>query len=121
MTLSGQVPRDSKEPITIGHEATGVVAEVGKNVKGFNVGDPVGFINGYNACWSCKGCEGHFMLCTGGKVKMQGFTSDGYFAQYAIVDSASAVVMPKGLEVETAGPIFCAGITGMSTRYVWSA
>lgn len=113
MCLAGQVPRDSKDPITIGHEATGIIEEIGKNVSGFNVGDSVGFINGYNACWSCRGCQGHFMLCTGGKVQMQGFTSDGYFQEYAAIDAATAVVIPKTLSAETAAPIFCAGITGM--------
>lgn len=112
MCLSGQVPRDSKDPITIGHEATGIVEEIGKNVSGFNVGDPVGFINGYNACWACRGCQGHFILCTNGKVTMQGFTSDGYFQEYAAIDAATAVVIPKSLDAYTAAPIFCAGVTG---------
>lgn len=114
MCIAGQVPRESKSPITIGHEATGTIVEIGSNVKGFKVGDPVGFINGYNACWSCRGCAGHFMLCTSGNVQMQGFTSDGYFQEYCAIDAATAVVIPKGLEAETAAPIFCAGITCMS-------
>jgi alcohol dehydrogenase, propanol-preferring len=46
----------SQEPVTIGHEATGWVAELGSGVKGFNVGDPVGFIPAYGCCFECSNC-----------------------------------------------------------------
>jgi D-arabinose 1-dehydrogenase-like Zn-dependent alcohol dehydrogenase len=45
-----------KNPVTIGHEASGWVAEVGSTVKGFKEGDAVGFIPAYNACYECDAC-----------------------------------------------------------------
>jgi len=41
-----------KPRITIGHENAGVVVEMGKNVKGFQVGDKVGCLGCSYAC--CK-------------------------------------------------------------------
>lgn len=111
MCIANQIPRPTTDPITIGHEATGIVTSVGRNVPGFKPGDPVGFINAYHACWKCKGCEGHFMLCSGGKCQMQGFTADGFFQEYCVIDPNAAVVLPEGMKVEESGPIFCAGIT----------
>jgi len=113
MCIAGQIPRDSTDPITIGHEACGKVVQVGSQVQGFKEGDAVGFINAYHACWSCKGCDGHFMLCNDTRMRMQGFNSDGYFQEYCAIDPASAVVLPSGMDAQDSAPIFCAGITGM--------
>ena len=113
MCITGQMPRDGDDPITIGHEATGEVVQVGSQVRGFQEGDSVGFVNAYHACWSCKGCKGHFMLCSDARMRMQGFNADGYFQEYCVVDAASAVVLPKEMDAQESAPIFCAGITGM--------
>jgi propanol-preferring alcohol dehydrogenase len=42
---------------------------------------------------------------------MQGFTVDGYFQEYIIVDARQAMKLPPGLDVKTAAPLFCAGVT----------
>lgn len=42
---------------------------------------------------------------------MQGFTIDGYFQEYVIVDRRAAMVLPEGLDAKTAAPLFCAGVT----------
>lgn len=45
------------QPITLGHEATGQIVELGPNVKGFNVGDKVGFLPAMNVCYECMPCK----------------------------------------------------------------
>ena len=40
----------TSEDVTIGHENTGVVVEVGKNAKGFMVGDKIGCLGCSYAC-----------------------------------------------------------------------
>ena len=42
----------TSENVTIGHENTGIVVEVGRNAKGFEVGDKVGCLGCSYAC--CK-------------------------------------------------------------------
>lgn len=50
-------PKDAK-PITMGHEGSGVVVEVGSAVsEGFKEGDPVGFICAEKSCFECEACR----------------------------------------------------------------
>jgi alcohol dehydrogenase, propanol-preferring len=42
---------------------------------------------------------------------MQGFGADGYFQEYSVVEARSAMVLPEGLDLVEAAPLFCAGVT----------
>jgi D-arabinose 1-dehydrogenase-like Zn-dependent alcohol dehydrogenase len=55
----------------------------------------------------------HNNHCLQQKSNVQGFTVDGFFAEYAVVDWHSAIVLPGSIDVKTASPLFCAGVTGM--------
>jgi propanol-preferring alcohol dehydrogenase len=118
-----------QNPVTVGHEAAGWVAEAGADVKGFKEGDTVGFIPAYECCYECEPCTKtyispfseklnnqltnwtrHNAWCIKG-CKMQGFAVNGYFQEYVVVDARAAMILPRGLDVKTAAPLFCAGIT----------
>ena len=43
--------------------------------------------------------------------KAQGFTCDGYFQEYAVVDARSAVKLPANLDIASSAPLCCAGVT----------
>lgn len=47
----------SDVPVTIGHEATGLVVKSGSEVSGFKEGDRVGFLCCTDACFECDGCK----------------------------------------------------------------
>ena len=52
-----------RAPLVLGHEPTGIVAEKGKNVKDFDVGDRV-FVHHHVACLKCHYClRGDYTLC----------------------------------------------------------
>lgn len=52
-----------KEPLSLGHESSGVVAMVGSQVEGFNVGDRVALEVGL-PCEECERCrEGRYNIC----------------------------------------------------------
>jgi Zn-dependent alcohol dehydrogenase len=51
-----------QNPVTIGHEASGWVAEVGADVKGFKEGDTVGFIPAYECCYECEPCVKTYLI-----------------------------------------------------------
>jgi D-arabinose 1-dehydrogenase-like Zn-dependent alcohol dehydrogenase len=42
---------------------------------------------------------------------MQGFTVNGYFQEYVVVEARGAMVLPTGVDVTEAAPLFCAGVT----------
>jgi propanol-preferring alcohol dehydrogenase len=100
-----------KNPVTMGHEAVGTIAELGEGVTDFKVGDNVGFLPATDCCFECEPCrKTHNAWCTKG-VKMQGFGEDGYFAEYAVVEARGTMILPQGIDVTTAAPLFCAGVT----------
>ncbi|KAJ4202068.1 hypothetical protein NW759_015456 [Fusarium solani] len=99
------------DKITIGHENTGYVVGVGKDVKGFKVGDLVGCLGCSYACYDCEGCQVHNLFCEEGTGKMHGFSCPGHFAEYSVSDYRNAMVLPKGMNPDTSAPLFCAGVT----------
>lgn len=105
---------DREAPITIGHEGVGHIVKIHPSAegKGFKIGDAIGslYING--CCFECEGCLIHNLHCETGKQQLQGFITDGYFAEYVVVDWQNAIILPEALNIESAAPIFCAGITG---------
>lgn len=48
---------------------------------------------------------------------MHGFSCHGHFAEYSISDYRNAMVLPKGMDMVAAAPLFCAGITGIPTLH----
>jgi len=55
--------RVPKAPKVLGHEATGIIDEVGKNVYGYKVGDRV-FVSHHVPCNVCRYCQrGHHTAC----------------------------------------------------------
>jgi propanol-preferring alcohol dehydrogenase len=81
---------------------------------GFKKGDRVGADAGANMCLKCYDCtEFGPQFC---KTKdFRGFTSDGFFSEYALFDAATAVKVPGEGNMSQVAPILCAGIT------VWDA
>jgi propanol-preferring alcohol dehydrogenase len=101
------------KPVTLGHEGAGYIEKLhpSSEGKGFKVGDEVGFLYIIGCCFECDGCQVHNNHCTRGQAQTQGFTFDGFFAEYAVVDWHGAMVLPKGIDVKLASPLFCAGCT----------
>ena len=55
--------RVKKAPLVLGHEMTGQIAEVGKNIKRYKVGDRV-FVSHHVPCNTCHYClNGHYTVC----------------------------------------------------------
>lgn len=109
----GLKPTDpNTPPITMGHEASGVIVAVGSDCKGFSVGQEVGFLPSTNVCFDCDACQVHHMWCdTYGGCRMPGHAYDGFFSEYIAVHYRNAIVLPKGLPAAEAAPLFCAGVT----------
>jgi L-iditol 2-dehydrogenase len=54
---------ENRAPLVLGHEPSGVIAEIGSEVEAFNVGDKV-FVHHHVACLKCHYClRGDYTLC----------------------------------------------------------
>ncbi|KAK5019518.1 chaperonin 10-like protein [Cryomyces antarcticus] len=110
MLLDGAFPGPGR-PVALGHEGVGYVQKTGKNVKGFKEGDRIGFLYVTGCCFECEGCQIHNLNCENGQARLHGFSEDGFFAEYALVDYHNAITLPDSLDMKSSDPIFCAGIT----------
>lgn len=102
-----------------GHEFTGVVTEIGSQVTGFAVGDPVAVGNIVDSCGVCVMCRaGQENFCHefptltyGGTDRHDGSTTAGGYSREYVVRDRFAYALPAGLEPAAAAPLLCAGIT----------
>jgi len=100
----------SQYPLVPGHEIIGRVASIGVNVGSLKVGQTVGlgFHSGY--CLACEHCDsGDHNLCADARPIMAG--RHGGFADKVRAQATSLVPIPDSLDLASAGPLFCAGIT----------
>ncbi|GAB4275180.1 MAG: NAD(P)-dependent alcohol dehydrogenase [Candidatus Rifleibacteriota bacterium] len=100
----------SRYPLVPGHEVIGKISAIGKDVQGLAVGDQVGL--GWHAgyCMSCPSCmSGDHNLCGSATGTIVGH--HGGFADRVRANAASVVKLPQGIDIESAGPLFCGGIT----------
>ncbi len=92
------VPTFKKPPIILGHEASGVVEEVGYKVKTFKVGDHV-LIPPVFSCGFCENCRlGRENICL--NMIMLGNHVDGAFAEYICVPAKDCQHLPKELPLQ---------------------
>jgi uncharacterized zinc-type alcohol dehydrogenase-like protein len=100
----------SKYPLVPGHEVVGTIAKAGADVVKLKIGDKVGL--GWHAsyCMTCPSCmSGDHNLCADAQGVIVG--RHGGFADRVRAQATSVVALPKGIDLESAGPLFCGGIT----------
>ena len=100
----------SRYPLVPGHEVVGRVGHVGAAVKHLAVGQTVGL--GWNSrfcndCVSCRAGDPNF--CPAGQGTIVGH--HGGFADQVRAAANSVVPIPAGVDLESAGPLFCGGVT----------
>ena len=103
---------DGKGPLYLGHEASGVIAEVGAipaKLGLFAEGDRVA-INPVQQCNACPACmRGEFNVC--GNPEVIGVSVNGCFAEYVKVKYTHAYKIPDEVGFESAAlsePLACA-------------
>jgi len=103
----------SQYPLVPGHEIVGEVLSVGSEVKGLKKGDKVGM------GWFSASCM-HCNQCMGGKQHLCGEAEGtivgrhGGFADVVRGHWSWTTLLPDGIDMSKAGPLFCGGITVFS-------
>lgn len=113
-------------PIVAGHEAAGIVEEVGAGVTAVQPGDHVvvSLIRSCGDCFYCTlgrpyNCETQFPLDRErrihngrGEPLLQGLRTAA-FAEYTVVDQSQVVKIPNDVPLESASLLACGVITGL--------
>jgi alcohol dehydrogenase len=129
-TIEGLRPR--KLPSIPGHEAAGIVREVGPEVHGLMPGDHVVsvFVTSCGDCRYCNGgrpnlCQGSFTARAEGtlvsgarRLSLNGeplyhYSGLSVFAQYAVVAQNALIKIPDDMPLEDAAIFGCAVVTGV--------
>lgn len=127
--VDGNRPRPV--PMLLGHEAAGRVEQIGAAVDDIRVGDRV-VMSFLPRCGECRECrtDGRLPCSVGSRTNNEGVLLHGSrrlrregetvhhhlgvsgFATHAVVDRASAVVVPEEVPPEVAAVLGCAVLTG---------
>ncbi|HLG70203.1 MAG TPA: zinc-dependent alcohol dehydrogenase family protein [Chloroflexota bacterium] len=124
--INGSLPRPM--PIVLGHEASGIVQEIGPGVRGVKRGDHV-VLSWVPSCHACRFClEGRPNLCeTGAAANAKGTLMTGAvrlkgayhllgvsgFARHAIVAQESLITIEPDFPLDLAALFGCAVVTGV--------
>ncbi|RFA34791.1 sorbitol dehydrogenase [Virgibacillus dokdonensis] len=97
-------------PVTLGHEFSGEVVDIGSDVTEFKLGDRVTSETTFYVCGKCKYCAtGDYNLCD--RRKGLGTHQDGGFAKYLIASKESVHSLPDNVDDRSAAmtePLACA-------------
>lgn len=100
----------TKYPLVPGHEIIGEVIAAGDQVKHLKKGDYVGVGWKSASCMHCQQCmSGQHHLCRNGESTIVG--RHGGFADHTRAHWSWTIPLPKGINLEKAGPLLCGGIT----------
>lgn len=96
----GKYPASIALPVTMGHEQSGVIVEIGSEVKRLKVGDRVscGCVVGCGACSNC--CRELEFWCTTHPSRFCGGDFDGSFADFMVLPERVVWKLPDKLSFE---------------------
>jgi propanol-preferring alcohol dehydrogenase len=101
--LEHGVPTFKKPPIVLGHEASGIVEQVGAKVTHLKKGQRV-LIPAVLTCGRCPACrQGRENICSA--MQMLGNHFDGAYAEYVAVPAKDVLDLPESIPLEEASII----------------
>ena len=101
-------------PRVLGHEASGVITEIGKNVFDFKIGQRVALIP-YVSCDECDACKSGKTNCCE-KISVIGVHEDGAFSEYLAVPAKNILPIADSVDFTTAALIEPFAISAHAVR-----
>ncbi len=103
----------SQFPLIPGHEVVGRIVALGEQTKGLTIGQKVGVGWNVSSCMYCRQCmTGNNNLCAQAGATIVGH--HGGFAERVRAHWAWTIPLPDALDLSSAGPLLCGGITVFS-------
>lgn len=113
-------------PMVPGHEIVGIVSAVGSAVNQFKIGDRVGVGCMVGACGQCPDCHDHLQqYCNQAEFtynspdKYSGGSNYGGYSKHIVVNQHFVLRIADNLDLASAAPLLCAGITTYSPLKHW--
>ncbi len=115
-------------PLVPGHEIIGKVTRIGTHVTSFKVDDLVGVGCMVDSCQHCHPCQhGLEQYCEEGLTltynsidRHDHMLTFGGYSEKIIVSDKFVLKIPKGMPLQSAAPLLCAGITTWSPLVHWN-
>lgn len=119
---------DTVYPLVPGHEIIGQIIDVGNKVTRFKPGDYVGVGCMVDSCQHCHACQhGLEQYCEEGATLTYNSTDRydhlrtfGGYSDKIVVSEKFVLKIPKDLDLKSAAPLLCAGITTWSPLRHWN-
>ncbi|KAL4160588.1 alcohol dehydrogenase [Phytophthora ramorum] len=107
----GGPPLPKQFPMVGGHEGAGYIAAIGEHTRtSLKIGDAVGVKWLAHTCLGCEDCrKGYETTCPSAGV--HGLTCHGSFQQWCVSFADHVTPIPASLDLASAAPILCAGMT----------
>jgi acryloyl-coenzyme A reductase len=107
VTRNGTLKFGVQMPCILGHEISGTVVDVGRDVRNFKAADRIATVQRYHICGSCRHCRmGRETLCPERK-----FTGDagmvGGYAEYVAIEDDNVALVPEGIALQDASIVAC--------------
>jgi uncharacterized zinc-type alcohol dehydrogenase-like protein len=116
-------------PLVPGHEIVGRVTAVGDKVTKFKVGDVAGVGCMVDSCGKCESCKrGIEQYCTspsratftyGSPDGDTNRVTQGGYSKSIVVKEGFVIRIPQGMDLASAAPLLCAGVTTFSPLQHW--
>jgi D-arabinose 1-dehydrogenase-like Zn-dependent alcohol dehydrogenase len=108
VTRNGTLKAGVEMPCILGHEISGTVVAVGRDVTAFRKDDRVATVQRYHICGACRHCRsGRETLCPDRK-----FTGDrglvGGYAEYVAIEDDNVALVPENVALQDASIVACA-------------
>ncbi len=102
--INGHFTHGIQPPQILGHEFSGTVARIGRNVRGYTVGEKITAhpLAGCGECYFCKRAQEHYCLNPFTTITVK---RAGAFAEYTPVKAKSVFKLPDWLPLKTAAMI----------------
>lgn len=109
--IDGELQREPKLPLVLGHQIVGTATGAGPDVEGIETGDRVGVPWLAWTCGRCRQCRaGRENLCE--NAEFTGYTRDGGYAERTVADAGFCFPLGAGPGDLEAAPLLCAGLIG---------